>query len=450
MERRPDIKKMAEEAARKANELTTEAARGANKLAHEVARKAAEYAEEPLARATAATKTMMRENADNATDEQRAVDLAMGRKMAEEAKKMAKAGIDASEPAVDEFIQDEESTQLTRRTFLAGLASMVGIGYAKHREWGGMGDEEDMSSYEERETGDLGNTWEISRELLDKYPWLEHVPEHDFYDKDHGIEWRKYIRGGRFTTGERQQQTETLAGGEKVFHDIGLDFYYVQRGDSRIKIRNRLKEYEEYAYLSEVNPSNRISGFNIGSSDLRAGEPIPIPLEREQRKLEDEQLLKYILLAIEDILRDGPEEYRKKVQAFIDAHGEEELMLSAFAVGRHEAGSNYAGEYALHRHEHKYNSYSYSHFHVLMRDWGLRARKKLGITEGQMMHPVNGAKVFLGFLLEKGGVWETLPIKDDTIVEFAKLYNGSAHRKNAYTQRIEGYLESGRDVLNEL
>lgn len=232
-----------------------------------------------------------------------------------------------------------------------------------------------------------------------------------------------FFKNGEMPEEEREARTETLPNGEEVFRDIGVTFYKVKKGDTLSGIRKKLTKYDEFAYLNEIK--SKITGFNIPAKVLQIGMWLPIPLNPEVRALSDEQFTLYADRGIDELLEN--ELYGEKVQKVLEKVSREELVATLVALAKQESG-NPIGTLSLHRYEKKYKSFSYSYFHILMDGAGLNARKKLGMTEGQLYHPQNGAKLALAFICEKTSAPERLFPIDEHAEDLAKTYNGGGWR----------------------
>ncbi|HEU0050622.1 MAG TPA: hypothetical protein VFQ60_01015 [Patescibacteria group bacterium] len=278
----------------------------------------------------------------------------------------------------------------------------------------------------------------------------------------------KTFPNGAFSEEEKQRRTERLPHGETVFHDIGLTFYRVERGDTRAKITQKLAQYPDYQYL--LGQTEKLKSFNIPDASLREGMNIPIPIPNHDRELPDSLFATFADAAIEDLL--GHPDYGPFVRAIIQKCGKKELVAAMVAIAKQESGGQPLGQFELHRWEPRYKVFSFSLFHILMTDHGLLARKKLNLTEGQLYHPKNAAKLFLGFLIEKTrshAAWlqsqhahnrhinetaaepkDFFPLVDHHLISFTRFYNGSAwHRINPrYPSNLERYHQQAWQMLN--
>lgn len=205
---------------------------------------------------------------------------------------------------------------------------------------------------------------------------------------------------GDFTSEARKERIKSLSPGVTVFRDVGLTFYKVQNGDTKDKIREKLIKIPEFAYVAQL-PQDKLRSFNILDSTLQKQEGmwIPIPELVTERILSDEEFLNHAHNAIMDLLKHPI--YGCHIAEMLDKAGEKEVLKLMLAIAKIESGGAPLGSLAFHRYEAHHEVFSYSLFHVLMSGPGLKARRKLNLSEGQLYHPENAAKLFLGFLIEK-------------------------------------------------
>lgn len=297
----------------------------------------------------------------------------------------------------------------------------------------------------------------ISREVFEK---LTDVEPHQFFDLGK-IDWFNPHPRGELSIQERLDNTKTLPNGEKILRDHGLIFYKKQAGDKVRSIADKLSIYPEFAYLKGERRKS-INGINTSVDRLPEGSWIPLPLPLESRKLSNEQLISYITQAINE-MAGGDDEFAEFIKQMItDEASFKEFLSSVFAIGYHEAGINFPGEYVLHRYEPRPRAFSLSHFHILMDAWGLNMRKRLEFTEGQILHPKNSAKVMIAFIVNKAshvkvrnrlGIESAsaiFPISDKNINLFAHFYNGRQHGTNKYTDKTKLYKNKGRSIIESL
>jgi|GEM_PF-1733706 hypothetical protein len=326
---------------------------------------------------------------------------------------------------------DDEQIDEGRRSFMKGLAA-----FAAGTVIGGLSigvreaakDEEECSSEPEEKKGKEQSVKEkIERIFEGEY---EEVVPNEFFDSNPEYLGAITSQGGEWSAEQRRERTQTLPGGERVFRDVGLTFYYVNKGDTISSIRKRLSEYEEFSYLKSGS-SYKLYSFNIPARKLRAGLWIPIPTEARDRHLSEAQFINYAGRAIDEI-KEHPH-YGAEVERILQKVSERELIATMIAVAQQEGGDKPLGQFVLHRWEDHQRAFSFSYYHVLMKGPGLEARRKLNLTEGQLYHPQNAAKLFLAFLIEKCAERRRhadryFPISEHQ-KDFASFYNGRRWKK---------------------
>lgn len=232
------------------------------------------------------------------------------------------------------------------------------------------------------------------------------------------------IKGGEFSMQQLCFRDQVLGNGVEIRRDIGLNLYKVQPGDTLSKIRKKLQAFEEFKYLENLNVSG-INSFNINPKYLQIGMLIPIPPKDSPSKHLTEAGFKSDCgTAIEEMKKN--EIYGEKLKNLLSKISLDELRNLMVAVAKSECGGK-LGAFATFRYEKNHKVFSYSVFHILMEGAGLSARRNLNLTEGQLEHPRNAAKVFLAFLFEKAGkkgLERFFPIKDH-FENFASFYNGN-------------------------
>lgn len=270
------------------------------------------------------------------------------------------------------------------------------------------------------------------------------IPPHPYYDSEPGFQ--ALVQNGEFSEEEKKARTEILANGEKVFHDIGLTFYFVEPGDTLNGIRQKLSHYPEFAHLNAQ--SNKLLSFNIPAKELQAGMWLPIPLESEQRKMTEEQFRNYAQKGIEELRHH--EKYGKEVEKIIEKITLKELVASLMAIAKQESGGAPIGNFAYQRFEPHRKTFSYSMFHIMNEGVGLRARKALNFSIGQTYHPQNAVQLALVFMIEKARNFEKsadsyFPL-DKEIERFAIMYNGGHWQRTnpEYANQIVKYLNEAR------
>jgi len=282
------------------------------------------------------------------------------------------------------------------------------------------------------------------------------------------------------STENKPRQTEKLSKGVEIVRDNSLVFYKVQPGDGRIKIREKLAKLKEFAYLKKlpIDEKLKILSFNIKNENLHPRMLIPIPKAIEEREISDEDFTNQAHKAIVELAKNKT--YGCQIKKLIKEKGETELIKTMLAVAKVESGGKPIGHFAYHRYEPAYNTYSFSIFHILMDGAGLKARKKLNLTEGQLYNPKNASKLFLAFVIEKAqgmkkspsslfpliGTPEELnqaktalrisPEKaterwPKTIQKFSDFYNGTGwrDRNQIYAHRLTKYYLQAEKTLKE-
>lgn len=268
-----------------------------------------------------------------------------------------------------------------------------------------------------------------------------------------------YHEDGKFSPDELALRTEKIKGVGTIIHDVGLDFYLVQKEDTLDVIRNKLEL--EYSYLE--NQHGRMNGFNIRSEDVKPGMLLPIPLEKDERKVTDQEFLKFVYQTIVEMEEDP--EYGEFVHALRQTCSDERIAISLLAIAKQESGGKPIGQFELHRFEPKYKTFSYSIFHVLMMGPGETARKELGMTIGQTYHPGNAMKLFFGFVIEKILEPQIEKREDPNVIakakqkfiklmklgeDFATFYNGNWKKMNPeYYGQVQGYYGEAQHYFGE-
>jgi|GEM_PF-961157 hypothetical protein len=291
--------------------------------------------------------------------------------------------------------------------------------------WGNVETESQETDFEGELAGLKTDVANISVESL-TYPDIFPGEKHPYWEKDN-YDYFKILqnekgRKGEFSAEERKNRTERLIVDEKtveLFRDEGTTFYVVKKGDTINGIRSRLAQIPEFSYLEEsfyAHPAanekgedisaytRNISAFNILPRHIKVGMYIPIPLKIDDRRLSYKQVTNYCYEGICEMKEDSF--YKEQVKDIVEEHGEKKLLEIMIAFARSETAANTEqaiGEYSFQRYEgdRGHHEYSFTMFHILMQGPGLRARRRLGLTEGQCYHPKNAAKLFLGYWLEK-------------------------------------------------
>jgi hypothetical protein len=240
-----------------------------------------------------------------------------------------------------------------------------------------------------------------------------------------------------------------------VKHDVGVDFYVIQKNDTIFGIRQKLAKIPKYQYLSEPEYSQKMYGFNIRPEKLLAEMLIPIPLESRNREIRDKQFANYCQLAIEEMQTDKI--YGARLQKLLQKFSAKKLVELMLSVAKQESGGRPLGQFVFSRWEdaEHIRAFSFSIFHIVMRGSGLAARKNINCTEGQCYHPQNAAKLFLAFLFEKAGARSLenyLPTSESSptrLEKFACFYNGKKWKKYNpnYVRNIKKNLRAAQIFL---
>ena len=272
---------------------------------------------------------------------------------------------------------------------------------------------------------------------------------------------------GNFETTDKAERTKTIAPGVRIFDDIGLKFYIVQQGDTIDYIRLKLLAIRGFEYLE--NQTAKIKSFNIPERSLRTNMYIPIPMENKDREISDEVFAEHALRALRH-LSEHPK-YGKFIQQLRAGQTDIDIVAAMIAFAKQESGGAPIGQFEMHRYEPGHSAFSFSLFHVLMVGPGLRARRGLKRTEGQLYHPQNGAELCLAFMIEKLGemsrysnfdlsemtnkmtsqlvneLTQLLDFNEDT----ASFYNGRRWRNNNphYLENILKYKEDALRMLQK-
>lgn len=254
----------------------------------------------------------------------------------------------------------------------------------------------------------------------------------------------------------KYETVKAKAGKIHLIRDVGLTFYRVEKGDSIAGIRQKLASTPEFSYIDGLS-KKKIESFNIQNKKLTPGMLIPIPPERDKSILSDKQFANYCQQAIDE-MKTHPK-YRDYIAQILEVITEDKLVTLMMAVAKQESGGDNApiGSFALHRWEPGQSAFSFTYYHVLMKEAGLEARKKLGLTEGQACHPKNASKLFLAFLIEKAGDRGKLGVFKEFVAKylptagsfqnFAAFYNGGDYKKNQYDAKLEKFFEDSEKLI---
>jgi hypothetical protein len=338
-----------------------------------------------------------------------------------------------------------ERPNMSRREFLKKSA-LFGAGVAT----GGVAGEVLRNAADREETEDASGAVERKPDSKKEKKLYDPIEKHEFFDENPDYLKTMTEKKGEWSDEQRKERTVVLKNGEKIFHDVGMDFYRVKKGDTISGIRQKLAKYPEYAHVADQR--YKLDSFNIPAKKLRADMWIPIPLETKDRELTDAQFVAYANTAIEEMKEH--DEYGEEVKKILKKVSQRELVATMVAVAKQEGGGLPIGQFALHRYEYHQSAFSYSHFHVLMKGGGLRARRGLNLTEGQTYHPMNGVKLFLAFMIEKYKPMKKhadrlFPVPDHEEA-FAVFYNGSGWKKTNpnYLRNFSAYYTEAEERLS--
>ncbi len=245
---------------------------------------------------------------------------------------------------------------------------------------------------------------------------------------------------------------EKIEGDKAIIKDSGIYFYRVVKGDSIQKIKHTLANFRpEFAYLIDpANSDNKNTSFNIPNESLRIGEWIPIP--KKTRELNDKQFANYCFEAIK--LMEINLEYGTKIKELVDQIGEDELIATMIAIAKQESGGKPLGQFVFHRWEPTKKTFSFSILHVMDRGAGIIARRKLGLSKGQLYHPQNAARLFLAFLIEKTKPMRKKPSNylplSKNLEKFVAFYNGKKWKNfnPNYANKLNHYYKEAIAMLN--
>lgn len=253
---------------------------------------------------------------------------------------------------------------------------------------------------------------------------------------------------------EKRENIEKIHGLD-VYFDHGAAFVKVPSGGSTSVIKQKLSRDPRFAYLKDM-PSADISSFNYDNPrSIKAGKWIPIPHNKETRKLGEAFVKKEFEKGLHECLTDTSYPYQENVQRLVNAVGKDRVMRVMLSVADKEMNGEPFGQFSYHRIEPD-GSYSLGIFQFLMRDGfsGVKAMNKIGFTEGQLYNLQNGVKVFFGYIVEQilGSEWtqgrtmasffDDLNIEKNAI-DFTSMYNGGHPEKKTFSQDyVDGLRKS--------
>lgn len=262
----------------------------------------------------------------------------------------------------------------------------------------------------------------------------------------------KFHPNGEMTPEEIRGKTIHLADDVSIIDDTGIYFYVVTKSDKTIEeIKDKLLRYPEFAYLKD---QHGLKSFNIRSRHLKPGMKIPIPQMNRERVVTDDQFRINVRTALKQILKNG--DYGPTIKHILEKPGmtEDKLINSLLAIAKQESGGEQIGQFEFHRYEgdNGHDEMSVGFGHVLMQGYGLKARKNLGMTEGQTFNITNAAKLIFAFLVEKSNretkdLQDFFPFTEKNLESFATFYNGGGWRTTNpnYAKNIWNYYKSVQD-----
>jgi len=230
---------------------------------------------------------------------------------------------------------------------------------------------------------------------------------------------------GEYTKEELDARMETLPNGAKLLNDAGVYFYKVIQNDNPSAITQTLARDPRFAHLKTRGYG--VTSYNASPKRLAAGMWLPIPpRERDAYVVSDTEFLSAASRAIARL--ESHPVYRKEIGTLLKMVSRKNLEAGMLAVAKMESGGGRVGELSPALWDPNHQTFSLSVFHVLMEGAGLDARKKLGMTQGQLFYPENASALFLAFLCEKGDPSSLFPI-DRHAADFAAFYNGASWKK---------------------
>jgi len=295
-----------------------------------------------------------------------------------------------------------------------------------------------------------------------------------FFDKDFGKEFVSW------------KTIEEISEDLILKHDAWLTFYLMLPEDiknNRVEtinhIRNKLWNIPEFEYLKDdqyTPTQNEVTNtFNIrpdykelaeNSSLKKTPYWIPIPLKEEIRKIDNETFIGSAKIAI-DLIWDYDQSYAEIWDKVLQEYTKDDIanLLTMIAMIETWQTVSIIWTDTYHRWElWKHQCFSFWPHHVLMKDWWLKARFNLDLTEWQIYHPVNSNMLVMWFMIEKikersldkdGNVTisndiiaqeiikllkfmknTNLNTEDQSLISFCRFYNWTAYKGNDYDNKI--------------
>lgn len=281
-------------------------------------------------------------------------------------------------------------------------------------------------------------------------------------------------------------------------------FVKVPQGWSKTKFIKILQQCKpngrDLSYLELTTDARRLVSINATNEEFSrdlGGEWMPLPISaREEREISSTKFFEYCNQALDEILdpnstNERDKAYANELREIAKKINRKDLLSFMFAIAKKETsnGIRPIGSYVVHRWEgEKHEKYfSYSLFHITVGSpggedtLGKKAAKKLQMSPGQMMHPKNAAKLFIGFycemfngendekylrahsaetttpeilqkyneeLAENFASFATFKTLEETALELSrKHHNNRVTKDTPYVQAIKKYLEEAREIL---
>lgn len=303
--------------------------------------------------------------------------------------------------------------------------------------------------------------------MQDKYGWtfdFEKAQQHYNTQRDNKEEYfKQWYQPETLTIKNNANQTIN------IIKDCDLYLYIPNDKDFDAwtkQLRSKIASYPQFDYLNDQSYDNKIRSFNITNEQLKQlkhskNAVIPIPLPHEMRKIPRPQYIEYGTQAIEHLRNNKI--YQQDLTTILETISEAELIEFFTAIAKKEStwpNHSDIGYYEYFRFENG-NMLSVWSWHVLLKWPGKKAKQQLGLTIGQLYHPVNSIQHMIAFMIEKVNEqsldkeWNIVAhvkkrkltnismfIKNKRYDKFAKFYNGKDYAKNNYNKDIKNtFLE---------
>ncbi len=249
---------------------------------------------------------------------------------------------------------------------------------------------------------------------------------------------QKQIKGVFSSTPKNMKKLDLS--GYSLYRDPVSGVYYrqVQSGQTMGELRNILTNDNRFSYLVERNYTPRNNGNvhsrNIDPDNLKVWQLVPVPLDLEDTKLTDQELMSSTTQALAHMQKN--KRYGAFVQNLIENVGEKQLSKVMCAVAKKESSQ---WSTSMYRYEPGHGRFSYGIYHVLDSWPGRTALQQLGYSSGQVMaDPIKAWERFRAYCYEKFTDMQYTkeykryiahPEKLFTkrgLEKFGKLYNGGA------------------------